>query len=306
VPTLTLGAGAHTLTSARGKDAGFMLDRMVLASGTANAPITANDGVVTGVGAPAPATPRIELVRSGRTSVRVHVSGATAPFWMVLGESQSTGWHASVIGGRGLGTPQLVDGYANGWLVTPTAANFDIAMEWTPQRQVRAALWISLLAAVTCLVIAGLTTRRRVFVAADTVAPRDADVDVVWGDGSDGTGVHGRHAWIAPLLGGVVGAITVAPWVGLLVAGLLALGQWRPALRRYVLVLPAAILLLCGAYIVVLQARHRYPPVFEWPTLFGHARTPAWIAVMILLGDAIAQVFRGHRRARGPDQGDPP
>jgi hypothetical protein len=53
--------------------------------------------------------------------------------------------------------------------------------------------------------------------------------------------------------------------------------------------------LLCGIYVVVQQARHDYPPVFEWPTLFGRARTPAWIAVMLLAGDAIADVL--HTRA---------
>ncbi len=290
VPELTLGPGAHALTSARGKDVGFLLDRLVLASGTANAPVTVRDGEVTGVGAPAPPAPRVEVVRSGPTSMRVHVSGATAPFWMVLGESQSPGWHAHVVGGHGLGPPQLVDGYANGWLVTPAANDFDIAMEWTPQKQVRAALWISLLAAVTCLVIAGLTTRRRIL-AAET----DAHPDIAW----TWSTTRDRNAWIAPLLAGVLTAITVAPWAGVLVAALIAVVQWRPRLRGYVLVLPAALLFLCGLYITVQQARHHYPPVFEWPTVFGRARTPAWIAVMLLAGDAIAHALG--RRGSGPD-----
>jgi arabinofuranan 3-O-arabinosyltransferase len=289
VPELTLGRGAHTLTSARGKDVGFLLDRLVLASGTVNAPVTTKNGVVTEVRPPAPPTPRLQVVRSGRTSVRVHVSGATTPFWMVLGESQSPGWHADVIGGRGLGTPQLVDGYANGWLVTPAASDFDITMEWTPQKQVRAALWISLLAAVVCLVIAGVTTRRRFVGGANVTAdPDDAQIDIAW----SWSETRDRGAWIAPLLAGVLTAITVAPWAGVLVAGVIAVVQWRPRLRGYVLVLPAAILFLCGAYVMVQQARHHIPPVFEWPTVFGRARTPAWIAVMLLAGDAIAQALR--------------
>src|SRR6185437_12444832 len=143
------------------------------------------------------------------------------------------GWHAHVVGGQGLGAPQLVDGYANGWLVTPTAHDFDIAMEWTPQKQVRAALWISLLAAVMCLVIAGLTTRRRMLAAVEPDAhPHDpaldvADLDLAWTWSTP----RDRHAWIAPLLAGVLAGITVAPWVGVLVAGLIALVQWRPGLR---------------------------------------------------------------------------
>ena len=66
----------------------------------------------------------------------------------------------------------------------------------------------------------------------------------------------------------------------------------RPAFRPYVLAVPAGILVLAGAYIVVQQWRYGYPPVFEWPTLFGRVRTPAWIAVMILAGDAILSVVR--------------
>ncbi len=100
-PSLKLDAGPHTLTSARGKDVGWLLDRLVLASGTQAAPITTRAGRVTAIGAPAPPTPRIDVVRSGRTSMRVHVSGADAPFWLVLGESHSDGWRAHVVGGDG-------------------------------------------------------------------------------------------------------------------------------------------------------------------------------------------------------------
>ncbi len=268
VPELTLGPGPHTLTTARGKDVGFLLDRLVLASGTAAAPVTAKAGLVTEIGAPAPPGPRIDVVRSGRTSVRVHVSGATAPFWMVLGQSHSPGWHANVVGGHGLGKPQLVDGYANGWLVTPTADEFDIAMEWTPQKQVWASLWISLLAAIGCLVIIGLTARRRYLAAANSTADaEDADIDVAWTWAAPSVG----KAWVAPLLAGTLAAITVAPWAGLAVAALIALTEWKPTWRRYVLALPATILLVCGIYIVVQQARHHYPAVFEWPTLFARA-----------------------------------
>jgi hypothetical protein len=190
-------------------------------------------------------------------------------------------------------------------------------MEWTPQKQVRAALWISLLAAVMCLVIAGLTTRRRILAGAETAAhPHDADLDVADLDVADldvadldvawtWSTTRARNAWIAPLLAGVLTGVTVAPWAGVLVAGLIALVQWRPRLRGYVLVLPAALLFLCGLYITVQQARHHYPPVFEWPTVFGRARTPAWIAVMLLAGDAMAHALRDHARARRSRPGDP-
>ena len=43
-----------------------------------------------------------------------------APFWLVLGQSDSSGWQLDVAGAS-VGPRQMVDGYANGWLVTPDA-----------------------------------------------------------------------------------------------------------------------------------------------------------------------------------------
>src|SRR2546423_3798952 len=129
---------------------------------------------------------------------------------MVLGESNSPGWHAHVMGGAGLGAPQLVDGYANGWRVTPAKDAFDIAIEWTPQRQVWAALWISLVAALACIAIVALTWRRRVTAFATL---EDADVALAW---IAPRATATRSRWIAPLIGGVLAAIAVTPWAGVL------------------------------------------------------------------------------------------
>ena len=75
----------------------------------------------------------------------------------MLGQSQSPGWQAHIQGGRNLGSSELVDGYANGWLVTPTKKSFDVVLEWTPQRQVWAALWLSLLGVLLCLGLVAFT-----------------------------------------------------------------------------------------------------------------------------------------------------
>ena len=76
---------------------------------------------------------------------------------------------------------------------------------------------------------------------------------------------------------------------------MIALATWNAKLRVYVLALPAALLAVAGGYIVVQQARFGYPAVFEWPTLFPRARTAAWIAVMLLAGDAIVDAIRARR-----------
>ncbi len=51
------------------------------------------------------------------------MDGNGSPFWLVLGQSQSAGWSATLPGGRSLGPSQLVDGYANGWYVPAGAVD---------------------------------------------------------------------------------------------------------------------------------------------------------------------------------------
>jgi arabinofuranan 3-O-arabinosyltransferase len=50
-----------------------------------------------------------------RDGVRVEIA---APAWLILGESFSEGWRASC-DGQSLGSPQVVDAFANGWLAPP-------------------------------------------------------------------------------------------------------------------------------------------------------------------------------------------
>jgi hypothetical protein len=303
---LRLTAGSHVLTTARGKDAAFSLDRLVLASGANNAPMAVGGGKVAGF-ASAPIAPTVTVTHNGRTKVTAHVTGATEPFWLVLGQSQSKGWQAHIVHGSGLGTSELVDGYANGWKVTPPAAAFDVVFEWTPQRQVWGAIWISLVAALTCLAIVALTWWRRRGRLADAVAPAstDARVDLAWSPWGTAP-LPRRVRWIAPVLAGLLAALVVAPWVGLLIAAVCAVIVWRPMWRAVVLVVPAALLGLSGLYVAVEQHRFRYPTVFEWPTLFPHARTVAWIAVVLITADAVVELVAGYvRRSNASETGDP-
>ena len=167
--------------------------------------------------------PTVTVVHNGDTKMRVHVAGATTPFWLVLGESQSPGWHAHVVDGGDLGPSQLVDGYANGWLVhAARVGSFDVVLEWTPQRQVWAAIWISLLGALAVPRRSSRSRgrrRRSVVTTAATPRPGDADVDLGWSHAAAELPRPPRPALArAADRGRVLGALVVAPWVGVLVA----------------------------------------------------------------------------------------
>ena len=133
---VALGKGQRSLRTAAGLDTGIDLDTVQLGSdpGGAAARLAATTPV-----------PSITVDRTGKVSYRVTVDKATAPFWLVLGQSLSQGWKATVEGGPSLGEPTLVDGFANGWRVDPaaTGSSFVVDLEWAPQKVVRAATWVS-------------------------------------------------------------------------------------------------------------------------------------------------------------------
>ncbi|HZJ26398.1 MAG TPA: hypothetical protein VFF40_05215, partial [Acidimicrobiia bacterium] len=169
----------HELSTARGKDTGIDVDRIVLSSAAGGEAVSVAE--LTGASSepaisstePAtrtdPGVPEIRVTSSGRDRVTARVAGAESPFWMVLGQSQNAGWRAELEGTDGtvdLGGSTLVDGYANGWLVRPPPGGgpFTIRMRWAPQRVVNAALAVSAVAIVVALAIAvvtGVRSRRR-------------------------------------------------------------------------------------------------------------------------------------------------
>ena len=114
---IALDAGAHVVRSARGADTGVDVDRLVLTSAAGGA--AAVDATAR-VGAPPPEPgATVTVTDDGPTSYDLRIESDGRPFWLVLGQSHNDGWQAETGTGRSLGEPQLVDGYANGWLVTP-------------------------------------------------------------------------------------------------------------------------------------------------------------------------------------------
>ncbi len=297
VPTLRLGAGRHVVSAAPGIDTGVHLDRLVLASDAGGTAGSVADGRVTDRPT-APPTPHVEVVHDGRTRMRVHVEGADEPFWLVLGQSENAGWHATT-SGAAVGPRRLVDGFANGWRVDPKSRSFDVVLQWTPQRNVWASLWISFAAGLACVGIMIFTWWRRRAALALVTAPDPADsrVALEWPGADELPALGGRvQVWV-PIGCALVAGLIAAPWIGVLVGVVVAAAlRWR-TVRLFLAIAPAFLLASAGLYIAFAQVRYRTPPIFEWPTVFPRARTMAWLALVLLGAAVVVEIVR--RRGLG-------
>ena len=119
---LQLGAGTHVLEATDGHTTGWNLDELGLdsAAGGSAVPDVSPTALVS---PPRPSSvPSARATSQSATTIHVRVNGITAtasPFHLVLGESINRGWTATVDGGPSLGSPELIDGFANGWIVNP-------------------------------------------------------------------------------------------------------------------------------------------------------------------------------------------
>jgi arabinofuranan 3-O-arabinosyltransferase len=265
---VALDRGAHDLRAEPGLDTGVDVDRVVLASDAE--------------GTPAAVEPRgAALDRSG-ASVRVRSSGATSlgldvktdgrPFWLVLGQSHSEGWHADASSGS-LGALQQVDGYANGWLVRPDrAGTMTIDLRWRPQRQVWAGMAVSVAVVLLCLGIVFATRRRPAVALAD--APSMAAVLTY-----PGRPASWATTAVLTAVVGIGAALASRPWIGVVAAVVTLVGARIAEVRRVVFLGPALALALS-------RLTHR-------PEL-------AWLALALLVADLVCGWLWWPRRQAPP------
>ena len=167
-PPLELAAGPHRIDSALGADVGLDVDRVVLSS--------AADGTAGTLGVRGPAQEslgtQVEVTGDVHgTDYDLVLESDGAPFWLVLGQSDSSGWQLDVAGAS-VGPRQVVDGYANGWLVTPEApGRLTASVTWTPQALVWGAMAVSAMVVIVCIVILIASRRRRVPAEPESAPP---------------------------------------------------------------------------------------------------------------------------------------
>ncbi len=310
-PEVALQAGGTELRSAPGTLSGVDIDRIVLRSASGGAADPRTDATIQRVADSVESRPRVSpnatVIRSASDSLNVRITNATAgqAFWLSFGQGWNQGWRATV-DGEDLGSPQLVDGFANGWQITPNAPNVEVALRFTPQSRVNLALWVSLLAGIVCLAIAAagaLRTHRSVPTGTDhdPGAPRNTRRGP---RPLTTTSVAGPELAPLPLaaavalsgaLGGL-GLVVANPAVGALTAAL-SLTVSLGALPRLVtaLVAPAA-MAASAAYVVQVVARHHIAPGLDWTDELQRAHPIALFAVLALTVDAVVIAVRTARR----------
>jgi hypothetical protein len=321
-PTLNLTPGDHVLRSTAGNTTGIDLDGLVVGSDAGGAAMALGPrGSLPGTTGAVPAattatTPKLKLTKNGRTDLRVHVDGATpgTPFWLVLGESVNAGWKASIPRAGTTGST-LADGYANGWLVNPKSASFDVGLHWTPQRRVWASLLISgaVLALCTVLIVGGIVVARRRVRSAGAVGAHDtgdladppdlanpSHLDGVpqfvnpFGEGS----VRPRTAMVvvAASVTAAAGLVLARWWIGLIAGALVGVVALRPRLRPVLTFGAPAALGFVALYMMADQYRHHWVSDLTWPSRFTGVSQLAWLAVILLTGDALLEIARGRDR----------
>ena len=322
---LTLSPGTHDVVATPGRVTGLDLDRMVFDSAPGGGPLS-GDGPTGVVPAAAPPPAAVRVTHRGATSLRVHVTmppGTDAPFWLVLGESLNSGWQARVVGGPALGAPRLVDGFANGWLLRPETPggrrSFDAVLTWAPQGGVDVALVASGTAGALCSVVALWPRRRRrgrgaarPVVTAPASRADDAPV-LMASPTSDDAGAGrvpvataataARPSWrrvaAAAVGAGVLAGAVMAPVAGAAVALAVAaacLVRWgRLALATAALVTMA----VTAVTMVVVEAAGAYPGNGEWPSHFAAASVLTWLALVLVVAEALVRGARGRSPRHG-------
>jgi len=328
---LVLGPGPHHVVATMGLATGIDLDQLLLDSAPGGGPMAA-DAPAAVVPAPTPAAPSVTVVHHGATSMDVTVpvdaGTAAAPFWLVLGESINKGWTATVSGGHSLGAPRLVDGFANGWLVTPAdmakalgplapghSGTLRVALRWRPQQGVDIALVVSAAAGVLCLFLALWPRRRRSaappLVDDGAAAPEAGIVGAV--APTDGSGLVLR-ALFAAAGAGVAAGVCVAPLAGVVIA-VAVVGAALVRGGRLVLAAGATGLVVATAVtMMVIEASDHLYGNGDWALHFGVANTLVWLAVALLVADLFVTGIVGRptgdggrvSRSRGPGPARPP
>jgi arabinofuranan 3-O-arabinosyltransferase len=291
---LALDEGEHILRTGVGREVGLDIDQLLLASAEGGDALPLDQRADDTDREP----PTVEVVDDGRVSARVDLRDATEPFWLVLGQSYSDGWAATVEGGSSLGPPTLIDGYANGWYIDPAEHGDELTVDlvWKPQRIIWASLGASVLGLLACVaaLVFGRRRERPVLVA-------DADPPLLdWPPFTQSASRFSQGVAVAAAVGlGVFAVLNLPPPA--IAAPLVAVAVYTafrwPRGRDLLLTLAAGLLAVTGLFYVVQQIRHRNPPDFIWPQQFDEVHVLGLLVIFLLAAEVVRSILVTRRDA---------
>lgn len=236
--------------------------------------------------------PSLQVTSRDATTLSLDVDDVRpgTPFWIVLGQSHDPGWQlvesadATEVDG-----PHLVNGYANGFLVTPATADPSVQLRFVPQNRVEVALLFS---ALGVLLAAALALPRPQPIRA-APSHRQEPLRRIRALSYEGALPTRHEAKVVAGIGGVVGTLVAGPVVGLVLAVLGGFATRREGWRPLFTVLPGLLLGGAAVALVLAQVEERAPHTLEWPAEWGWAHVLALTAVLLLgLDVVIDRVWR--------------
>ncbi len=245
---------------------------------------------------PAPAGTVVDAGDPGNGSRQDARVTATAPAWLVLGESTSRGWRATC-DGKDLGAPRPMQGYANAWpLEAPGCRDLDFA--FAPNRLLGPADAVSLLA---CLALVGLLCVGR---KQTRKQPRPHAAL----PGGAPTRLALPNALAIGVAASLVLGFVFALRAGVVLGPLVAIVLWRGVGAKALTLTATALLALVVPLLYVIAPgddRGGYSTTFATDHLAAH-----WVAVgaVTLLGLALLSTARARpgARAAAPPASAPP
>ena len=307
---VAVAAGDVTIDTTEGAATGLDVDRLGLTSLAGGGAVPAGatgsmDAVVAALQPAAPTSqPTVSVVDERPDRVELEVSGLDERSWLVFGQSLSEGWKASSPELGDLGSPTLIQGFANGWELDPTTGTVHITLEWTPQKVVWAGIGISLLGVLACiaiLLVPIVLRRRRHTRGAGPAADQPLALD-----GPDRPG--GRKAALLAGGGTAVFAALNLPRDRVLLSLILAVAlgvatgavvRWGRGQNVLGSVAPLA-LAAAGIYAVTKEWRGNYRSS-EWPQIFDPVHVLGVLAVLALVGVAVVNAWRDERGSAAQD-----
>jgi arabinofuranan 3-O-arabinosyltransferase len=301
---VTLSAGTHTVTTSPRLPSGWSIDQLWFASGAGGGPAQPSSTVATETQMTA-----AHIVSQNRTSMKVSIETTGAPQYLVLGQSFSSGWRASVEGGPKLGQPKLMDAFANGWYLPAQTGGRTLVIDihWQPQEVIWTALSVSAAAILVCIGIAiwperpGDWRRRSPRGRREKYgyAPIPASLRAFLMRPPPGPRPSLRTAALSALGWGAVVALVSRPAIGLVAALALMIGSSLRFGRLACRCAALLVLLVLPLYAVTEQAQHHYWPDINWPANMSSANDIAWMGLALLGSDLLSGALYARVRMRG-------